>query len=145
MFIFRARRGYVTGLRVTRINMKHFARNILTGFLLSICFAARALGADQTPRLWYRQPAQKWTEALPIGNGRLGGMIFGGIASERIQFNEDTLWKGHPHDYARDGAGQHLAQIRQLLADGKLKEAEKLTRETFLSAKRPTNRSATCA
>jgi alpha-L-fucosidase 2 len=133
MFIFRARRGYVTGLRVTRINMKHFVRIILTGFFLSICFATRALGADQTPRLWYRQPAQKWTEALPIGNGRLGGMIFGGISSERIQFNEDTLWKGHPHDYARDGAGQHLAQIRQLLADGKVKETEKLTRETFLS------------
>jgi alpha-L-fucosidase 2 len=113
--------------------MKHLARNILTGFFLCICLATRAPGADQTPRLWYGQPAEKWTEALPIGNGRLGAMIFGGIASERIQFNEDTLWKGHPHDYARDGAGQHLAQIRQLLADGKVKDAEKLTRETFLS------------
>jgi alpha-L-fucosidase 2 len=51
--------------------------------------------------LWYSQPAAKWTEALPIGNGRMGAMIFGGTASERIQFNEDTLWRGKPHDYVR--------------------------------------------
>jgi alpha-L-fucosidase 2 len=83
--------------------------------------------------LWYAQPAEKWTDALPIGNGRLGAMIFGGIPDERIQFNEDTLWKGRPHDYVRAGAEKHLAEIRQLLFDGKIKEAEKLTRETFLS------------
>ena len=83
--------------------------------------------------LWYAQPAEKWTEALPIGNGRLGAMVFGGIPDERIQFNEDTLWKGRPHDYVRAGADKHLAEIRQLLFDGKIKEAENLTRETFLS------------
>ena len=83
--------------------------------------------------LWYAQPAEKWTDALPIGNGRLGAMIFGGIPDERIQFNEDTLWKGRPHNYVRAGAEKHLAEIRQLLFDGKIKEAETLTRETFLS------------
>jgi len=83
--------------------------------------------------LWYAQPAEKWTDALPIGNGRLGAMIFGGIPDERIQFNEDTLWKGRPHNYVRAGAGQQLTEIRRLLAEGKIKEAEKLTRETFLS------------
>jgi alpha-L-fucosidase 2 len=48
--------------------------------------------------LWYRQPAEQWTEALPIGNGRLGAMIFGGVARERLQLNEDTLYAGGPYD-----------------------------------------------
>ena len=83
--------------------------------------------------LWYNQPAQKWTEALPIGNGRLGAMIFGGVPDERIQFNEDTLWTGHPHDYVRAGASNQLATIRQLLAAGKVKEAVTLAHDKFLS------------
>ena len=84
-------------------------------------------------KLWYAQPAAKWTEALPLGNGRMGAMVFGGIASERIQFNEDTLWRGKPHDYVRPGAGEQLAEIRRLLTEGKTKEAEKLAKEKFLS------------
>src|SRR5215469_8105874 len=84
-------------------------------------------------RLWYAHPAQKWTDALPVGNGRLGAMVFGGTTDERIQFNEDTLWKGFPHDYDRAGAHDSLAKIRQLLFDGKTKEASDLTRSNFLS------------
>jgi alpha-L-fucosidase 2 len=83
--------------------------------------------------LWYAQPAEKWTDALPIGNGRMGAMVFGGSARERIQFNEDTLWKGKPHDYVRDGAGESLAEIRRLLADGQIKNAELIARGKFLS------------
>ena len=83
--------------------------------------------------LWYSQPAQKWTDALPIGNGRMGAMIFGGIFDERIQFNEDTLWRGQPHDYVRAGAGEELAEIRQLLADGKTTNAIALAKAKFLS------------
>lgn len=83
--------------------------------------------------LWYAQPAEKWTEALPIGNGRLGAMVFGGVGDERIQFNEDTLWKGHPHDYVRDGARTNLVEIQKLLFAGKIKETEDLVRKTFLS------------
>ena len=49
-------------------------------------------------RLWYRQPANEWTEALPLGNGRLGAMVFGGVARERLQLNEDTLYAGGPYD-----------------------------------------------
>jgi alpha-L-fucosidase 2 len=52
----------------------------------------------QTNRLWYKQPAKQWNEALPIGNGRLGGMVFGGVANERIQLNEDTVWAGERRD-----------------------------------------------
>jgi alpha-L-fucosidase 2 len=83
--------------------------------------------------LWYDAPAHAWTEALPIGNGRMGAMIFGGVQDERIQFNEDTLWRGHPHNYVRLGASEQLPLLRQLLADGKVKDAEKLAREKFLS------------
>ena len=115
-----------------------FTRNILPSFLamslLFICTASRTMaGENGAARLWYNQPAGQWTDALPIGNGRLGAMIFGGVPEERIQFNEDTLWKGQPHDYVRTGARDHLAEIRQLLFDGKIKEAEDLTRKMFLS------------
>ena len=89
--------------------------------------------AGEPLKLWYYQPAQKWTEALPIGNGHMGAMIFGGTASERIQFNEDTLWRGKPHDYVRAGAGEQLGEIRRLLADGKAKQASALAKEKFLS------------
>ena len=82
--------------------------------------------------LWFAQPAVKWTEALPIGNGRLGAMVFGGIADERIQFNEDTLWTGHPHDYANTNALAHLPEIRQLLATGQNKLAGLVAKTNFL-------------
>jgi alpha-L-fucosidase 2 len=83
--------------------------------------------------LWYAQPASKWVEALPIGNGRLGGMIFGGTADEHLQFNEDTIWTGAPHEYQHEGAVKYLPKIRQLLFDGKQKEAEELAMEQFMS------------
>src|SRR5919199_1917693 len=69
-------------------------------------------------RLWYTYPAGPWEEALPLGSGRLGAMVFGGTADERIQFNEDTLWTGKPHDYVREGAGTHLNEIRRLMFEG---------------------------
>jgi len=83
--------------------------------------------------LWYRQPANVWVEALPVGNGHLGAMIFGGTAHERIQFNEQTVWAGEPHDYAHHGASQYLEQIRQLLWAGKQAEAEGLALKQFMS------------
>ena len=60
-------------------------------------------------KLWYRQPATAWVEALPIGNGRLAAMVFGGVERERLQLNEDTLWAGGPYDPANPGAGGHAA------------------------------------
>jgi alpha-L-fucosidase 2 len=83
--------------------------------------------------LWYNQPAKVWNNALPIGNGRLGAMVFGGLADERIQFNDDSLWTGQPHDYVRTGALEQLPNIRRLLAEGKAKDASQLAREKFLS------------
>jgi alpha-L-fucosidase 2 len=83
--------------------------------------------------LWHKQPAKQWTEALPVGNGRLGAMLFGGLQNEHLQFNEDTVWAGTPHDYAHPGAARFLPQIRQLLWDGKQREAEDLALKEFMS------------
>jgi len=83
--------------------------------------------------LWYRQPAVQWVEALPVGNGRLGAMVFGGVPGERIQFNEDTLWTGQPHDYTNPEALQYLPVVRKLLAAGKQREAERVAMEHMMS------------
>jgi len=84
--------------------------------------------------LRYRRPAAEWTEALPVGNGRLGAMVFGGVSNERIQFNEDSLWTGGPHDYHRPDAHERLGELRRLLFEGKQREAERLAMQTFMSA-----------
>ena len=105
--------------------------------LLSIVLLLSQLsstGADAPPqRLWYDKPAGSWVEALPIGNGNMGGMIFGGIATERIQFNEDTFWSGQPMDRQSPEALENLPKIRQLLFDGKQEEAEKLAMDKFMA------------
>ncbi|UFH52684.1 glycosyl hydrolase family 95 catalytic domain-containing protein [Spirosoma sp. KNUC1025] len=98
----------------------------------SFCVAQPRPTVLSTSALWYKQPANQWVEALPIGNSRLGGMVFGGILEDHIQFNEATLWTGSPREYQREGAAQYLPQIRQLLADGKQAEAEKLAQEHFM-------------
>lgn len=84
-------------------------------------------------RLWYSRPAEKWTEALSVGNGRLGAMVFGGIEEERLQFNEDTLWTGKPHDYSHPGAAKYLPVVRKLLFEGKQREAEALAMKHMMS------------
>ena len=69
--------------------------------------AASLNARPDAPGLWYAQPATQWTEALPIGNGRLGAMVYGGIEQEHLQLNEDTLWSGGPHCYDNpDAYGQ---------------------------------------
>ncbi|MBE3069666.1 MAG: glycoside hydrolase N-terminal domain-containing protein, partial [Planctomycetes bacterium] len=78
--------------------------------------------------LWYRRPAGQWVEALPVGNGRLGAMVFGGAAKERLQLNEDSVWSGRPRpDADRPDAYKALPEIRRLLREGKHREAEALT------------------
>ena len=69
--------------------------------------------------LWYTRPAKTWTEALPVGNGYMGAMVYGGVNTEHIQFNEGTVWTGQPHDYAQKGAVKYLPEIRRLLFEGK--------------------------
>jgi alpha-L-fucosidase 2 len=116
-------------------------RAVSTGSLTRRIFLLTATLAMASPslldagdlKLWYPKPAEKWTEALPVGNGRMGAMVFGGTASERIQFNEDSLWRGKPHDYVREGAGSHLAEIRRLMFAGKEGEAGMLAKEKTIS------------
>lgn len=93
--------------------------------------AAAAEPSDGRLSLWYDEPAESWeTQALPIGNGHMGGMVFGGVEQERIQFNEKTLWSGGPgadpnYQYGiKDGAQQYVDQIRTLLTEGKVNEAK---------------------
>ncbi len=74
--------------------------------------------------LWYLRPAGQWAEALPVGNGQMGAMVFGGVTTERIQFNEHTVWTGKPHSYAHPGAAQALPEIRRLLQEGRKAERQ---------------------
>ncbi len=93
--------------------------------------AAATGGANASPlqarnddlTLWYRQPAEAWVEALPIGNGRLAAMVFGGVARERLQLNEDTLWAGGPYDPANPRALEGIPRLRSLIEDKRWTEA----------------------
>lgn len=105
---------------------------ITSVYVLCTLFLGKT-NAQETRKLFYDSPAVEWTEALPIGNGSLGAMIFGGVSQEHIQFNEETLWAGKPHNYAHKGANKYLDEIRQLLADGKQLEAQKLAQNEFMS------------
>src|SRR4051812_25067828 len=89
----------------------------------------------QTPlTLWYRQPAgNTWTAALPVGNGRLGGMVFGNPARECIQLNESTVWTGSPNRNDNPDALAALPEIRQLIFAGKQKEAQDLAQQKIQS------------
>lgn len=100
--------------------------------VLICCLPLITRAQTATLKLWYAQPAEKWTEALPLGNGRIGAMIFGGVEKDRIQFNEETLWTGGPRDYTRPGASRYLDTIRGLLFAGKQKQAEDLAGEKFM-------------
>ena len=82
--------------------------------------------------LWYQQPAETWTDALPIGNGRLGAMVFGGVERERIQLNEESLWDGGPRDTNNPKALEALPKVQQLLFEDKNEEATQLAGETML-------------
>lgn len=82
-------------------------------------------------KLWYTQPATNWNEALPLGNGRLGAMVFGGTTQEQLQLNEETVWAGEPGNNINTELYGALPQIRQLIFAGKYKEAQALALEKF--------------
>ena len=77
-------------------------------------------------RLWYNQPAAKWEEALPLGNGRLGAMVYGKTWTEEIQLNEESMWYGGKVDRNNPDALKNLPKIRKLLREGHFKQAERL-------------------
>lgn len=107
-------------------------KNIILSFTLSmamICSYASDL------KLWYSKPAKEWTEALPVGNSRLGAMIYGGIGREEIQFNEETFWAGGPYSNNSPSALEALPEVRRLIFAGQFKEAEKLLDAKFMTGK----------
>jgi alpha-L-fucosidase 2 len=92
-------------------------------------------GARETT-LWYDRPATQWLEALPVGNGRMGAMVFGGLPAETFQLNEDTVWAGGPHDYANPAGLAALPKIRELVFAGQWADAESLVQESFMGMPR---------
>lgn len=107
-------------------------RRILLFFWLSLSVVVYAQQSDLT--LWYNSPAGKvWENALPIGNGRLGAMVFGNVEQETIQLNEHTVWSGSPHRNDNHEALASLPTLRQLIWDGKQKEAEQLANKVIIS------------
>ena len=100
---------------------------------MAVCAAA------QTPSpntLWYKQAAANWNEALPVGNGRLGAMVFGGAPSERIQLNEGTVWAGETRDRNNPAGAAAVQEVRKLLMAGKVKEADALADKNIISIPR---------
>jgi alpha-L-fucosidase 2 len=101
------------------------------GVALALLAATAPRGAttasDPQFALRYDRPASRWTEALPVGNGRIGAMVFGGTEDERLQINEGTLWGGSPHSYTDPEASTRLEEIRRLIFTGQVAEAEKLS------------------
>jgi alpha-L-fucosidase 2 len=90
----------------------------------------------QSPKLWYKTPAADWSQALPVGNGRLAGMVYGGPADEQIQLNEESIYAGKRMDRNNPAARKSIPDIRRLLLDGKVKEAEELAEKDMLAIPR---------
>jgi alpha-L-fucosidase 2 len=104
-------------------------REALGAVALAAAGTARGQERRSPLALWFRQPAKIWTEALPIGDGRIGAMVFGGVASERIQLNEHSLWSGHPVQDDDPTVKDRIAEMRRLLLEGKYAEANEVGRK----------------
>ena len=107
-------------------------RKVLFFSLMLCCFAGPNQLKAADPVLWYRHPAQRWGDALPVGNGRIGGMVFGGVAKEHVQLNEDTIWNGKKRNRINPEALKSLPEVRRLLFEGKPREAEALEDKKML-------------
>lgn len=89
----------------------------------------------QELKLWYSRPAKNWTEALPLGNSRMGAMVFGGTAREEIQLNEETFWAGSPYNNNNPKAREVLSQVRELIFEKKNQEAQRLVDANFFTSR----------
>ena len=106
-------------------------KNRLIGLCI-VCACCLMAKADDL-KLWYQQPAKVWTEALPLGNSRLGAMVYGGVVNEQIQLNEETVWGGGPHRNDSPKAFGVLPKVRELIFAGREKEAEKVMADNFFT------------
>lgn len=107
-------------------------RILLTLAATLMVLTVSAQTEDNTERLWYDKPATIWLEALPIGNGRLGGMVYGGIQTDEIQLNEDSFWSGGPHNNNSTTSAKYLEQVRNLIFNGQEQDAENLINQQFI-------------
>ena len=117
-------------------SMKKKISLIFTGAMAGALAIAQTLPTQNRNIMWYENPAAVWTEALPLGNGKLGAMVYGKPGVEQIQLNEETLWAGSPNNNYNPEALSHLPEIRQLLFEGKYLEAQTLCTQYVKS---PTN------
>ena len=101
-------------------------RKWLIFIFIFCCISGKITAHDNSLKLWYDKPAKQWVEALPLGNGRIGAMVFGDPAHERFQLNEETVWGGSPHNNTNPNAKKALPRIRRLIFEGKNKEAQEL-------------------
>lgn len=99
-------------------------------YVLISAFSACPMSAENL-RLWYSEPSKEWTEALPLGNSRLGVMVYGGVSQEELQLNEETMWAGGPHRNDNPDAMKALPEIRSLVFAGKLHEAQAMVGKNF--------------
>src|SRR5690242_14189741 len=98
--------------------------------LLILLFPLPGISQVNSNSLWYKEPAREWTEALPVGNGRLGAMVFGGVQEELIQLNESSLWSGGPiPKVINPDAASHLPEIRKVLLEGDFDKASALAKK----------------
>ena len=109
--------------------------------LVSGCQESVPLSSGPELELWYDAPAENWNEALPIGNGKLGAMVFGGTSTERIQLNEESIWTKQGSYEDSDGK-EAIPKVRQLLFDGNYKEAQDLVEKDLLQDRLPTGTNA---
>ena len=106
---------------------------------LFICLLVFAIITDVTAqddsylKLWYTRPAKQWVEALPVGNGRLGAMVYGDPSKELIQLNENTVWAGSSYRNDNPNARETLPEVRKLIFEGKYKEAQDLINQKFIT------------
>jgi len=107
-------------------------RSFLYCLILLLTTSASAQN-EQYLKLWYTQPAKQWVEALPVGNGRLGAMVYGDPSKELIQLNENTVWAGSPYRNDNPDAREALPEVRRLIFEGKYKEAHDIVNEKFIS------------
>ena len=106
--------------------------SVLLALSLATLACAQPETAGDQERLWYDAPAGRWLEALPLGNGQMAAMVFGGIADETIQLNESTFWSGSPHNNNSETSLEYLEQARQLIYAGREEEAEALINDKFI-------------
>jgi len=108
-------------------------KGILAVMLAVLMSSGARAGQPQRHILWYDQPARLWVEALPLGNGRLGAMVYGNPATEQIQLNEETIWAGQPNNNANPLGLEYIPKVRELVFAGKYLEAQTLATEKVMS------------